>query len=179
MQILQSWKQSLLLLVPKNFVPFVRDVINCIHKTYTTLFMQWRSIIMMVAYILGRYLDFEVLLPIVGKTHSKLLYINQILLFFIATICFTLFILLVCMSARLTETTKNNAYFKRYLDHFMPYVMPFISVGIVLAIIEWDQFFLPESCRTVTYLIPVALILRIAEPTLLLMSAFFFLDSEG
>jgi len=181
MDILQSWKQSLSIFAPANFTQFVRDVIKTTFETYTILCTQWRSIAVLLIYMAWRYIDVGIFLPyaVSGQPGGRgvwIWYAFQIS-FLVTAVLFNMFVVLIFVAARSSRTIKNNAYFQRYFWYFVP----LISVAVVLSAIEWDipvRFF--RHTRWVfTYTVPFPFILRIAEPTLLLMSVFFFLDSNG
>lgn len=122
-QLLQSWKESLLLFKPINFKPLLSSTVKSVLETYTILFRYfwWLMAIYVVAAYFFPYPVDSYYRTYPLFVHTKNYTINWIVELF--------FIFIVFLAARPSTMRKNYAYFKQYGGYFIP----FLGWGVLLS----------------------------------------------
>lgn len=125
MNIVQSWKDSLLLLLPQNFKLFALVTLKSIMDTYKTLFKYWwflyGSVIgfygLIVAGIFGLY-KYKWYLPITDMLQLMISIIIMEFFFVLFFIIQAIFLFIVCLTTRSSIKQKNYAYYLNYLKQY-------------------------------------------------------------
>lgn len=130
MNIVQSWKDSLLLLLPQNFKLFALVTLKSIMDTYKTLFKYWWFLYVMATVCTGLlfWIGVRELKPGWYDTNSELfkqasIYHLQTILYMLGmiialAIIYIACLFIVCLTARSSIKQKNYRYYFDYLKRY-------------------------------------------------------------
>jgi len=158
MQLLQSWKESLLIFEPSNFKLFLIVTVKLIWETYKILFKYFWLVIMF--YILS--LRFQ---RGTGLVFSVKIALNIVIIF------------AIFLTVRLSVSIKNLAYFnEKFRNYFIPFML-----GLSCFVCFWFLLLLFDSWIA-SLIWDLNLSLTLGFFVLLPVAVFFFLfllDSDG
>src|ERR1700722_18073861 len=121
MNILQSWKASLSIFAPANFLQFMKDIARAIFETYKVVCTQWRLMVVVLAFILF----YMVLLVPSVNSFFTFGFVSEYGTFFLVILLggthllSQLFVSQVFAAARPSTGPKNNAYFRQCVKYIV------------------------------------------------------------
>jgi len=170
MQLLQSWKESLLIFKPANFKLFLMVTIKSIVETYKILLKNFWWLLGLL-FLLGYVRNFAFF----GRSLNFL----QII---ISVFFGVLFFYVIILATRSSVELKGWSYFKKYLLVRFPYAI--FLVGFSILFNQWmiEKFLFAPACLELflfPFMLNVIVISFLLFSPLVIFFTLFLLDSEN